>query len=95
MVIDGRTIPLTPSGAMENPMAWTLRVAEFLAKREGIQLNADHYRWINEFREAALNGQAETWLTHQHRSRELGRLFPKDLRRHLTLLSGFDPENQE
>lgn len=48
LVVDGESIPLDSEGFMIHPGQWRRQVAEALAARDGIVLEADHW-WLVEF----------------------------------------------
>ena len=48
---DGKSLSIDDRGYLLDPAAWTPRVAETMAARDGVALNADHWVVIDIFRE--------------------------------------------
>ncbi len=89
--IEGKTIPTTPSGFVENIEDWSERVAEVIAAAEDIELSERHWDLINFLRDEFINNggnqpntrkivksMSKKWGDSSINAKSLYDLFPGD-----------------
>ncbi|HEB99698.1 MAG TPA: TusE/DsrC/DsvC family sulfur relay protein [Thiotrichales bacterium] len=102
---EGKTYEVTPTGNLVNQSGWNERLAEFLAKKEGIELTREHWEVLNFLREFYFEFGITPMvkILMKHLAEELGpekasrdylyRLFPKGPSRQGSRIAGL-PEPQ-
>ena len=89
--VDGREIPTTESGFLENIEDWSQAVARAIADEEGLELGERHWDLINHLRDEFINSggnqpntrnlvktMSKTWNDKSVSAKTLYDLFPGD-----------------
>ncbi|QSA98527.1 TusE/DsrC/DsvC family sulfur relay protein [Methylococcus sp. EFPC2] len=98
--VDGVEVPTTDSGFLRDHRDWTPRIAEELARREGIVLSADHWEIVHFIRQyfelyqhlpnarMFVKAVQKTLGETKGNSRYLHRLFPGSAVKFACLIAG-------
>lgn len=89
--VDGREIPITDSGFLENVEDWSRQVAEVIAVEEQLELTERHWDLINHLRDEYINNggnqpntrslvksMSRAWNDKSVNAKTLYDLFPGD-----------------
>ena len=91
---DGKTYPLSPTGYLMDPAAWSKSMAEALAQKEGIRLTPEHWELIRYLRQFYFSYGISPMvkLLMRHLAQEVG--GEKSSREHLYRLFPGGPSRQ-